>query len=489
MIVMGALVGISLFEIAARAIRIQLALTVINNFERYIFAHGEATNDADRQKAITNAALCLCIIIFLVSAGFGVAALLFIAPAMVFSLSNQEFLFYSLATLISLPYIKLRPSIWRFFKKNQATNFSNLPAGGSRSRYPFASRLLHWLILEPEPVRKISFWIETIYVTWFTSAGKQRLADNAPVYVCGLARSGTTIVLDVLHKTGVFASTSYADMPFVLAPNLWKSITVSAKGSGRKLERAHADGLLIDQSSPESFEEVFWRTYTERNSGPGLGYCSPTATTLEKFKRYQELVIFSKSAAFGHNNSLRYLSKNNNNVLRLEVLLEDLKARAVIVVRDPLATAWSLFKQHKRFCDLFSDDHFDLAYLRWLGHHEFGAGHLPFDFSVEALRSLKPLEPNYWLQYWISVYDRLVHVATNPRVCVVVHDHLCADSINQIDRILQFLDIVAYPQNLATMVNTTNRNHQVIDQYFDPNLAKYSADLFEKIISLSTKKY
>jgi hypothetical protein len=276
-------------------------------------------------------------------------------------------------------------------------------------------------------------------------------------------------------------------MPFVLAPNLWKSITGSAKGSDLKLERAHADGLLIDQSSPESFEEVFWRTYCERNSGTGLGYCSPTVTTLEKFKRYQELVIYSKSNKFSDTNQFRYLSKNNNNVLRLEVLLEDPKARAVIVVRGPLATAWSLFNQHQRFCDLFSDDHFDRTYLRWLGHHEFGAGHLPFDFSVLVLRGLNPLDPNYWLQYWISVYEKLVHLASNPRVCVVIHDHLCADSMYQIDRTLQFLNIVADPQNLAPLVTTPKPYPQVIDQYFDTNLAKYSVDLFAQFISLSTK--
>ena len=44
---------------------------------------------------------------------------------------------------------------------------------------------------------------------------------SAHVFVTGMARSGTTILLQALHDTGKFASLTYADMPIVLSPNLW----------------------------------------------------------------------------------------------------------------------------------------------------------------------------------------------------------------------------------------------------------------------------
>ena len=41
-----------------------------------------------------------------------------------------------------------------------------------------------------------------------------------------MARSGSTILLNSIYKTDIFASLTYADMPFVLAPNLWSKISL-----------------------------------------------------------------------------------------------------------------------------------------------------------------------------------------------------------------------------------------------------------------------
>ena len=51
----------------------------------------------------------------------------------------------------------------------------------------------------------------------------------------------------------------YADMPFILAPNLWSKINLNHQTE--LSERAHGDGILINSESPEAFEEVFWKTF------------------------------------------------------------------------------------------------------------------------------------------------------------------------------------------------------------------------------------
>ena len=53
--------------------------------------------------------------------------------------------------------------------------------------------------------------------------------DNKHVFVSGLARSGTTILLNALYESDEFASLSYKDMPFVLAPNLWSKLSPNKK--------------------------------------------------------------------------------------------------------------------------------------------------------------------------------------------------------------------------------------------------------------------
>ncbi len=81
------------------------------------------------------------------------------------------------------------------------------------------------------------------------------------VFVSGLARSGTTLLMRMLHDTDEFASLTYRDMPLVMAPNLWRRLSGAFQKSMARQERAHGDGLQVDYDSPEALEEVFWRTF------------------------------------------------------------------------------------------------------------------------------------------------------------------------------------------------------------------------------------
>ena len=100
---------------------------------------------------------------------------------------------------------------------------------GFQHDYDIAERWLHRLVLGSAAIRRLSFELEAS-----TLARTPHLGDDRPVYLCGLARSGTTFLLRLLNKSGEFASLSFRDMPFVMSPNLW------AKLSGRWQRRAPA---------------------------------------------------------------------------------------------------------------------------------------------------------------------------------------------------------------------------------------------------------
>lgn len=482
----GSAIGIAVIQIAARFVRIRAFVLLLDRFESSLFSYSEASDDIGKERAITTAALYLFSVIFFLVLVLCVIVLMFIGPPTILGFGDQALLLYSLGTLVSLPYLRIRSKVSINFEPEPVKKNSKL-AQSSHSRYSFLSRVFHWIVLEPEPVRRISFWLETkIFARSDNSKGLQT-RFRAPVFVCGLARSGTTIIMDILHKTGNFASLTYADMPFVMAPNLWHRIRGNAANRISQVERAHADGILINSDSPESFEEVFWRTYCDPKLGPGLGYQNPSLGALDRFKTYQRLVILSKHNQRGGVDRLRYLSKNNNNILRLGPLLQDTEASVVLIIRNPLATAWSLFEQHKRFSSAFGDDRFDRAYLRWLGHYEFGVGHLPFEFAVDDLNGFTPIEPNYWLQYWNNVYNHLIAITGNPQVCIVSHDQLCMDGARQIDRLLCFLDIPIRTDNLALMIKSLQPLKDDVEQYFDPALVKVSMELYSRFISVITK--
>src|SRR5437763_1095015 len=171
---------------------------------------------------------------------------------------------------------------------------------------------LRWIALEPKAVRQLSFELERA-----TSLG-DGASFGGSVYVCGLARSGTTVLLRALARIDTFRSLTYRDMPFVLAPNLWRRIAASASRASAPGARAHGDGILVDFDSPEAFEEVFWRTFCEEaDDHATFGRTPPSAEALEGFADYRALIANPR----GSDGRRRYLSKNNNNVVRLPELM------------------------------------------------------------------------------------------------------------------------------------------------------------------------
>ncbi len=289
------------------------------------------------------------------------------------------------------------------------------------SKYGALDRFLHRIALGSEGVRELSFTIDQFA---FGKKG-ETTARDAPVYICGLARAGTSILLRTLYGGGGFATLSYRDMPFVLAPRLWNRIAENFQVAGEAVPRAHQDGLLVSFDSPEAFEEVFWLTFC------GEDYIKPAKLTthhvsdevLTSYRNYTAAIVGSRSPDL----SLRYLCKNNNNILRIDALVRAFPAaRILIAFRDPLQHAVSLFRQHGNFCRRQSDDRFIASYMNWLGHHEFGLNHRAFDLGDnEAVRLPDDTAClDYWLAMWTNVYSHLISLA-GENLRFICYETLC----------------------------------------------------------------
>lgn len=292
-------------------------------------------------------------------------------------------------------------------------------AGSWGAVYSRADRLLHRLALGFAPVLEASFDIERAR---YRKAIRE-LPVEAPVFVAGLARAGTTILTRVLGERGDFVSLTYRDMPFPLAPNGWRKLGGRFRRHVEASERGHGDGLNHDLDSPEAIEEVFWRAHEGERyiAAEGLKPVPPAPATIAAFRDYVRLVLLAHPG-------LRYLSKNNNNVLRLPALVEAFPD-AVLVhpFRDPVQQAESLRRQHLRAIALAAGDGFRRSFMGWLGHHEFGADQRPFLFGKPPCGD--PLALDYWLGTWIGVHEALlaqpVHVAAHQ--LFIDHDRLCAE--------------------------------------------------------------
>lgn len=270
------------------------------------------------------------------------------------------------------------------------------------SNYSWLQENLHKFLLSSKFMRKVTYDFENLF---FSSLKEIDNIDNH-VFVAGLARSGTTILLNAIHKTGFFSSLSYQDMPFILAPNLGSKISFNKKNTNL-IERAHGDGIKISVKSPEAFEEVFWKTFDERKNNSKIN-----------FKNYVELINrrYKKK---------RYLSKNNQNIKRIELILQIFpNSKVLIPFRNPVQQAYSLLNQHKKFIELAKTDSFISDYMKLIGHTEFGPNYFPI--YRQNLNYKDDLNINHWIEQWYFVYGNYMEtLKNNKNVNFICYEKLC----------------------------------------------------------------
>jgi len=265
--------------------------------------------------------------------------------------------------------------------------------------YNWLEKILHKIALSSQLMREVTFDVESSFVS-------SKVLKDKHVFIAGLARSGTTILLNAIYESDIFASLTYEDMPFVLAPNLWAKISFK-KNNYEIKERSHGDGINFSIKSPEAFEEVFWKTFDPKED-----------ETLENFSIYINNIITKY-------NKKRYLSKNNQNIRRIS-LLSDFFADSLILIpfRDPIQHSYSLLTQHKKFIDYSKKDPFISKYMKWIGHSEFGPNYIPI--VNNDLSFTDEMNINHWIEQWCLTYGKCFRKLKNKNnVHFVCYEKLC----------------------------------------------------------------
>jgi hypothetical protein len=310
------------------------------------------------------------------------------------SLNYSSFRFW-----ISLSIGSIIPFV---FKKNKKVE-----------NYSEASMLLHKLILNNYNLSKFLFSFDKKF-----KSGEKIEDKSEFVIVSGLARSGTTSLTDQLFKAGKFSSLDYSNMPFLLAPNLWKKLYNPKKAELK--ERKHGDKMMFGLNTIEALEEYFFKAFLN-DSFIGESILikhNIDEEVYNKYIAYQSLVRFD--------NSYTYLSKNNNLILRypaLRSLNKDFKA--IFLFRKPEEHAHSLLNQHLRFSEFQNDDDFIETYMDWLGHHEFGENQKVFSFDDKPKEfDYKKNTLDYWLSVWLNYYSYLLTLDDSEFILIEYQDYL-----------------------------------------------------------------
>ncbi len=271
--------------------------------------------------------------------------------------------------------------------------------------------------------------------TKFLEGRLSQIKIDRPIYVSGLARSGTTILLELISQNEGVASYRYMDFPFIMLPYWWgKFLQMSTKGNHKPVERSHADGLQVTPKSPEAMEEILWKYFFPECHEPTVRNVLDQGRGASDFDTFYTQVIRKLLLSRGAN---RYLAKNNYNIARLDYLRSLFPdARFVVPVREPVYHIASLMKQHRLLSEEEKRDKRVLAYMRRSGHFEFGLDRRPLNLTsndrtleIQELWN-KGRDVEAWAKYWRDVHMYLVNLLETNKVVaentlVLSYEKLC----------------------------------------------------------------
>jgi hypothetical protein len=234
-----------------------------------------------------------------------------------------------------------------------------------------------------------------------------------PIYICGLARSGSTLLHEVVSSHPGVATHRIKDYPMLFTPFWWRRATAKLRPQAPR-ERAHQDGVMITTESPEALEEMVWMAFFPKCHDPrrsNLLGANDSNPAFESFydSHIRKLVLAERAA--------RYAAKNNYHVARLAYLVRLFPdAKLLIPVRSPVAHIASLLRQQQWFSQGQRQHPRALAFMQWSGHFEFGLDRRPMHLG-DPERVLKIQEA--WAageevrglaMYWDMVYGYLARM-------------------------------------------------------------------------------
>jgi hypothetical protein len=273
-----------------------------------------------------------------------------------------------------------------------------------------------------------------------------------PIFVSGLARSGTSVLIEILASHPSVATHQYRDFPFLFIPYWWRqTLDRSAPANVEATERAHGDRLMVTPSSPDAFEEVLWMAFFKHLHDPRQRNALDAMTLNPKFETFyrdhiRKLLLIS--------NKTRYAAKGNYNLTRMEYLLKLFPdARFVLPVRRPRDQIASLVKQHKLFVEAAAKYPRSVKHLDRVGHFEFGK-HLTWinpNGRAEVIESIDSLwksgeEVRAWARYWANLYrwiaERLKSDdALRAATLVVRYEEMCDQPEQMLRTLLDHVDL------------------------------------------------
>ena len=327
--------------------------------------------------------------------------------------------------------------------------------------------------IERHPARWIKLGALETHLVESALAG---IRIDRPIYVTGLARSGTTILLETLARHPDVATHRYRDFPMLFTPYAWNRwLELVPRQQEAPAERSHGDGIAVTSESPEAFEEPLWMAFFPELHDANENAVLDRGTQHPLFERFYRDHIRKLLAVRGRR---RYVAKGNYNIARIGYLAKLFPdARFVIPVREPVWHIASLMKQHRLFLDGQRDNPAARRHLRRVGHFEFGEDRRPIRIGGGATTAeIVALwqageEVRGWARYWAQVHHYIADLMERrrdlrPAIRIVRYEDLCASPRATLQAVL---DHCALPARESFLDDAADRLHQ--PTYYRPRFS------------------
>jgi hypothetical protein len=323
--------------------------------------------------------------------------------------------------------------------------------------------------------------------TMFLLNDIKEIKVDKPIYITGLARAGTTIVLEMLENHPDLASHKYKNVIMPYLPDWFSQMADRFNFYNKPFERLHRDGIIVTRESPEAVEEVFWQTFFSSLHNEHVSNIIDRNITNPKFEKFyrnhiKKLIINQKCS--------RYLAKNNYLVSRLDYLLKIFPdSKFLLIIRNPIEHIASLIKQSKLFIKLENEIPLLPDWLKIVGHNEFGRNQMCINLGdTELINEIHRLWRNSktyfkgWAYYWNSIYDFIANqLETSKKLkkatLIIRYEELCEKSAMVIDKILEHTELSAEKFESVKKYYVRNLHKPT---YYSPNFSKQErSDIFK----------
>ncbi len=362
-------------------------------------------------------------------------------------------------------------------------------------KFPLTGYVVYGITKFFSSFKSLSFLFDRIE-TRFLLNDINKLDIDRPIYITGLARAGTTIILEMLNNHPFLASHKYKHIPMPFLPHFFSHIADISKFFTKPIERVHKDGIFVTGESPEAIEEKFWKYFFNNNHNEEISNIMSGAISNPKFEQFyrnhiRKLLINQKSS--------RYLAKNNYNITRLEYLLRIFpNVKFLLIIRNPVNHIASLVKQTRLFIKLEKANPLLIDWHRITGHSEFGHYQLCINTGDnELIHKIRRLWKNEktdikgWAYYWSSIYDYAMNLLeTNKKIkestLIIRYEDLCETPSETIDKILEHSEL---PLHNFEKIKKYYIRHLHKPTYYTPNFSSQELLHISEITNATASRF